>query len=102
MREVHLNHAIARATGEDPSFIRQRGFSIVEDESALCDSDIEALMNSWDELEAEFSINDFMGMIDDESTIMRMNPHESGHRTKTEKKSRKQAASSRSKTRLPK
>ena len=53
MNQAQINRAVSRATGEDFEVIERRGFSLVEEESPLDDTDIEALIVDWDQIQAE-------------------------------------------------
>ena len=53
MNQAQINRAVSRATGEDFEVIERRGFSLVDDEPPLDDSDIEALILDWDQIQAE-------------------------------------------------
>jgi|GEM_PF-857621 hypothetical protein len=53
MNQAQINRAVSRATGEDFEVIERRGFSLVEEESPLDDTDIEALIVDWDKIQAE-------------------------------------------------
>jgi len=53
MLQAQLNHAVARATGDDFRVISRRGFSIVNDDSPLDSDDFDDLIADWDICHAE-------------------------------------------------
>ncbi len=55
MIQAHLNRAIAKATGDDCHLISRLGFTLVNDESPVTDDDLEALVQDWDNIQAELS-----------------------------------------------
>ncbi|WP_010583403.1 hypothetical protein [Schlesneria paludicola] len=58
MRQDTLERAVARATGDDFSFIRGRGFSFVDDSSAVQDDDLDAIIRDWDRIQSEILEHD--------------------------------------------
>ena len=55
MTQSEIDRAVARATGEPVSAVRQFGFSIVEPGAALCEPEpchVPQVVN-WDELDAQ-------------------------------------------------
>lgn len=58
MRQELLERAVARATGDEFSTIRERGFSIVEDWSAVQDDDLDAIIRDWERIQSEILEHD--------------------------------------------
>lgn len=53
MTRNKLHRAVAQATGDDFDLVMSRGFSLVDDASALHDEDWDSLIADWDRARAE-------------------------------------------------
>ena len=58
MRQDNLERAVARATGDDFATIRRRGFSIVDEASALKPVDLEEIVRDWERIQEEIAEHD--------------------------------------------